>query len=116
LLTFVGVDSSGTPILLNQTMSAVSFGNGVAEASLTITDFSLAAYLAPGLVTPNLTIENASGSAASILSTFPTESVTYNYTPFSPAPAPEPPSIALLAVGLAALGWTVRRRRLSELV
>jgi hypothetical protein len=112
-LTFVGVDSSETPVLTNQTMAAVSFGNGAAQASLTSTDSSLATYLVPGAVTPNLTIVNATNTPASISSTFATESVTYNYTPATPVP--EPPSIGLLAIGLVGLGWRLRHRPLMAL-
>ena len=109
-LTFVGIDSSEMPVFTNQTITAVSFGNGGAQASLTSTDTLIATYLVPGAVTPNLTIANVTNSPASISSTFPTESVTYNYTPAQPVP--EPPSIVLLAVGFAGLGWALKDRRL----
>jgi hypothetical protein len=107
-LTFVGVNGS-TPVLSNQSMSAVSLGNGGAEASLTSTDSVIDAFLGTGSVTPNLTVVNVGSTPAAIVSTFPVESVTYNYTP-SAAAAPEPPSIVLLAIGLAGLGLAFRSR------
>src|SRR5882757_4011926 len=87
-LTFVGVDSSGTPVLTNQTMAAVLFGNGASQASLTSTDTFVATYLVPGAVAPNLTIVSVTNTPASLSSTFATESVTYNYTPATPVPEP----------------------------
>ena len=111
VLTFAGRDSTNTAVLTTQSMTAASLGNGVAQASLTATDSSVATYLVPSAVTPNLMIEG--GALASLSSTFPTESVTYNYTPFSPAPVPESSSITLLAIGFAGLTWSLRHRPLS---
>ena len=47
-LTFVGVNSSDMPVLTNQTMTAVSFGNGASQASLTSADTFIGTYLVPG--------------------------------------------------------------------
>lgn len=111
--TFNGINASGT------SSDAYSVGQGWSDfvAAATATP---SVYFSDFTGTGNIQFEVASdtslggvitGGALTLLqNTFASAAVTLTYTYNTAAPAPEPASLALLGVGLAALG-VVRRRK-----
>ncbi len=109
-------------------MIAEKEGNGSAGALIDFTDSApadLSDFIGSGPVPTSAFVSDTGGGGAFISSTFGTETVTYNFTlisssvpgaplfPGSPTLAltvPEPPTWAMMLVGLAGLGFAGFRR------
>lgn len=97
-----------------ETAYAGATGNTSGEAVLNSTESDpyIDAFFGPGSVTPEVEASYEGGSAPGIVSTFATESVTYNYTPA----APEPSTRVMMGLGFAGLafvGYRGARRGVS---
>lgn len=92
-------------------LSNARVGNGSATASRTDTlSFADDVFSGPGSISTSVLVVMDGGEGnASISSVFPTESVTYTYTPATPA-APEPPTWAMMGLGFAALAFAGYRQ------
>ncbi len=96
-----------------ETMVATAFGNGSGTATVNYTSSltgDLSTFLGASTVSTFVRIENASLTPATIVSTFGTETVIYNYTP-AVAATPEPASMGLFGAGLVAFGLLARALR-----
>jgi PEP-CTERM motif len=89
--------------------AAVAIGNTSATASLTdtVTDPLIDAFFGPGSVMPSVDVSFQAD--ADISTVFATESVTYNFTPATPA-VPEPSTWAMMGLGFAALAFAGYRQ------
>ena len=95
--------------------SQSGIASGEASLTSTVSDPDIDAFFGPGSVSPSVEVSFEGGSAPGIVSTFATESVTYNYTPATPA-APEPSTWAMMGLGFAGLafvGYRGARRGVS---
>ncbi len=87
-------------------------GNTSHEVDLTLGEGgteAVALFIGPGLVHPSVVVSQQGPGSASLVSTFATESVTYSYTPATPA-APEPSTWAMMGLGFAALAFAGYRK------
>ena len=82
-------------------------GSGTSSLTATVTEALIDAFFGPGSVTPSVTVSSDDDNADN--SVFATESVTYNYTPATPA-VPEPSTWAMMGLGFAALAFAGYRQ------
>jgi hypothetical protein len=83
--------------------AASRFGNGFTDpvrVTPTVGPPLIATFFGPGSVVPSVFIVNSGHTPASIRSSFPLESVTYNYKPI-----PEPSTWAMMLLGFSGLGF-----------
>jgi hypothetical protein len=112
--TFSFLGPSGKVSSQLGTVGTIGPGSRDSSLQLTIDPPNISAFPGPGSVVPSVSVVNKLNSPATIVSTFATESVTYNYTPA--VIVPEASTWAMMLIGFAGLGAAAYRRRAAAIL